>query len=213
MEEGFSTALETILARVVPGSTLKACDKLTAGASQETYRIAIECSDGERLLALRRSVPTLQADSSVGAISLETEAGLLRLAGDAGIPEPEIIYLLRESDGLGPGFLMQWLEGETLGQRIVRTEALAEVRPQLAYQCGEALARIHALEWRGTELESALPVVSPEALIDETWAFYRDLEVPVPMIDYCWRWLKDNLRRSGEGPGLALREFLALWPQ
>jgi len=190
----FEEDLTTVLAREIDGfSKLLGCEKLTAGASQETYRIDIESDCGSQRLALRRSVPTLETSSSVGAIDLATEAQLFRLAVDAGIPEPQVHYVLEEKDGLGEGFIMQWLEGETLGQRIVRSDALAEVRPRLAAECGEALARIHALQWQGTALESALPVVSPEALIDETWAHYRDLAVPVPMIDFSWRWLKDNL--------------------
>jgi hypothetical protein len=36
-------------------------------------------------------------------------------------------------------------------------------------------------------------VRSGSALVDETYTAYRELDVPVPMIDYAWRWLKDNL--------------------
>ncbi|MEP5764235.1 MAG: phosphotransferase family protein [Halieaceae bacterium] len=194
MAAEFEQALELVLSREVPGfSGLASCDKLTAGASQETYRLACATSTGELLLALRRSVPTLQADSSVGTISLETEAHLMQLAAAAGIPEPEILYLLQPDDGLGAGFLMQWLEGETLGGRIVRSEKFESLRPQLAFQCGQELARIHALDWEAAGLGEALPSISPQSLIEETWAYYRDLNVPVPMIDYCWRWLLDNL--------------------
>ena len=72
-----------------------------------------------------------------------TEAPLMRCAREAGVPEPEVYAVLEPDDGLGEGFVMEWLEGETLGARIVRSESLAAVRPRLAYQCGEVLARIH----------------------------------------------------------------------
>jgi aminoglycoside phosphotransferase (APT) family kinase protein len=190
----FEQALAVTLAREVPGfGGLASCDKLTAGASQETYRIACTTDKGEVLLALRRSVPTLQADSGVGAIGPDVEAKLLQLAGAAGIPEPQLIYVLVETDGLGAGFLMQWLEGETLGGRIVRSDQFSELRPRLALQAGEILAQIHALDWKTADLEESLPTISPEVLIRETWAYYRDLEVPVPMIDYSGRWLLENL--------------------
>lgn len=188
----FDEQLSAVLARHIDGfESLLSADQLTAGASQETYRVAVKTSAGEKVLALRRSVPTLEGSSSVGTIDLETEARLMQLAGAAGIPEPEVYAVLEDVDGLGEGFLMEWLEGETLGQRITRSESLAAIRPQLAYQCGEALARVHALDLGSSELQ--LPEVSPAELIDETWAHYRDLDVPVPMIDYSWRWLKDNL--------------------
>ena len=194
MDAEFEQALAVVLAREVSGFVgLTTCDKLTAGASQETYRIACTTDKGEVLLALRRTVPTLQADSGVGAIGIDAEATLFQLAGAAGIPEPQLVYLLGEDDGLGDGFLMEWLEGETLGGRITRADDFAELRPRLAFECGEVLARIHALDWRAANLEQVLPVISPEALVQETWAAYRDLNVPEPMIDYCWRWLLENL--------------------
>ncbi len=194
MDAEFEQALAVVLAREVPGfAGLASCDKLTTGASQETYRISCTTDRDEVLLALRRTVPTLQADSGVGAIGIDAEARLFQLAGAAGIPEPKLVYLLREEDGLGAGFLMQWLEGETLGGRIVRSEEFAELRPRLAWQCGEVLAQVHALDWENAGLQDSLPTISPELLIRETWAYYRDLNVPVPMIDYSWRWLLENL--------------------
>jgi aminoglycoside phosphotransferase (APT) family kinase protein len=197
VEQEFEQALAGVLARELEGfSELTACEKLTAGASQETYRLNCSTVTGEVVLALRRSVPTLRSGSGVGAIGLDTEARLLSLAASAGIPEPEVLYLLQETDGLGAGFLMQWLEGETLGQRITRAEEFAELRPQLAFQCGAELARVHALDWEAAGLTEALPVISPSALIDETWAAYRDLDLPVPMIDYSWRWLQQNLPKN-----------------
>jgi thiamine kinase-like enzyme len=87
---------------------------------------------------------------------------------------------------------MEWLEGETLGQRIVRSEALAEVRPRLARQCGEILAQIHAIEL-DEQLTQMLPTISPEALIHDTWDAYKALKLPEPMIDFTARWLLQNL--------------------
>lgn len=54
-------------------------------------------------------------------MNLTTEARLLQLADKAGIPVPGVIYVLQPGDDLGEGYLMEWLEGETLGQRIVRS--------------------------------------------------------------------------------------------
>lgn len=207
MADAFTAALEKVLSRELAGfQSLLSCQQLTAGASQETYRISIkddsvedgsiESNGGERQLALRRSQPALEADSSVGGISLATEARLFQLAGAAGIPGPGISYVLVPEDGLGSGFIMEWLDGETLGQRIVRAEELAGIRPGLARECGQILGRIHALDWRAAGLAGDLPEVDPAALVEETWSSYRDFNVPVPMIDYTWRWLRDNLPKQ-----------------
>lgn len=194
MTDEFNRALSAVLSRELAGfQSLQSCHQLTAGANQETYRITLNTAAGEQRLALRRSQPTMEADSGVGGISLDTEARLFQLAAAGGIPGPGIIYVLQPADGLGAGFIMQWLEGETLGQRIVRAEEFADVRARLARQCGEILGRIHKLDWREPQLEASLPVVDPATLVNETWDIYRQLNVPVPMIDYSWRWLQDNL--------------------
>ncbi|MEH6570152.1 MAG: phosphotransferase family protein, partial [Halioglobus sp.] len=194
MSESIENSLGKLLAREIAGFVkLTSCQKLTAGASQETYRIRIDTDRGEEQFALRRSVPTLLADSNLGVIGPAVEAQLFELAAAAGIPEPEVRYVLCEADELGQGFLMQWLDGETLGHRIVRHGDYAALRPELAYQCGETLARIHNLDIGSTDLQTVLPTVAPDELIQATWEYYRDLNIPLPMIDYTWRWLLENL--------------------
>lgn len=194
MSDTFTQSLTTVLAREVPGFTaLSSCAQLSAGASQETYCITYQTDAGEARLALRRAQPNATPASNVGGISLDTEAALLQLSATAGIPGPAVIYVLRENDELGRGFLMHWLEGETLGQRIVRDEALAQVRPKLARQCGEILGQLHQLDATQLEQNGQLPRVEPAQLVEDTWRVYRDLNVPVPMIDYTWRWLQANL--------------------
>lgn len=194
MSQEFTAHLESLLAREIAGfQSLLSCRQLSAGASQETYCICIACDSGERNFALRRAQPTAEAKTGVGSVTLETEARLFQLASSGDIPGPAIVYVLQASDKLGEGFIMQWLEGETLGQRINRSEELAGIRPQLARQCGEILGRIHGLDWQAAGLAEQLARVEPAHLVEETWALYRDFQVPIPMIDYTWRWLRDNL--------------------
>jgi aminoglycoside phosphotransferase (APT) family kinase protein len=192
--EEFDRALEAVLAKELNDfQSLTSCQQLSAGASQETYCITLNTANGERRLALRRAQPTAESPSSVGTITLATEARLFQVASAADIPGPEVVYVLQPEDSLGTGFIMQWLDGETMGQRINRAEELAAVRPKLARECGEILGRIHSLEWQATDLKERLPTVEPAQLVHETWAHYRDCNIPVPMIDYAWRWLNDNL--------------------
>lgn len=194
MSQDFSQLLEAVLQREFPDfcAPLR-CQQLSAGASQETYCLTYGAGNREIRLALRRSHPTAIAASSVGGIELETEAQLFQLATSNGIPGPEVKYVLGKEDGLGHGYIMQWLDGETLGQRIVHAPELNDIRDSLARSCGEILGRIHALDVQSTNLASKLSVVEPEQLVEETWLAYCALNVPVPMIDYTWRWLKDNL--------------------
>jgi aminoglycoside phosphotransferase (APT) family kinase protein len=170
-------------------------ERLSGGASQETYRIVIRTDEGERKLAMRRA-PGDTAPKLGASPGLATEAALMRAARAAGVPEPEIFWVLTPQDGLGDGFIMQWLEGETLGARIVRDPALDAIRPKLAEQCGEILARIHAIDLDTSCLGDRLSHLSPEQYVRQTWERYQALDTPQPMIDFTARWLLDHLPQT-----------------
>src|SRR5262245_18123348 len=82
---------------------LIACERLSAGASQETYRVVIGTDAGERQLAMR-CAPGATGPAQRGYPGLATEALLMSAAPSAGVPEPEILWVLRPEDGLGDGF-------------------------------------------------------------------------------------------------------------
>jgi aminoglycoside phosphotransferase (APT) family kinase protein len=193
----FENALGRILAKNLQGfRELISCDRLSGGASQETYRIVAATASGEHELALRRTPGGVSTEGVVGRAGVRTEARLMQCAHEAGVPEPQVLGVLEPEDGLGDGFLMEWLDGETLGARIVRSEALGEVRPKLAYQCGEILARIHAIDLEATGLVDQLDHTEPGAFIEQTWGAYRLLGTPQPMIDFAARWLLEHLPRD-----------------
>ena len=51
---GLHDQLASVLARVIEGfESLLACDQLTAGASQETFRVRVASASGEQQFALR----------------------------------------------------------------------------------------------------------------------------------------------------------------
>ena len=203
---GIDEQLAAVLLRRIAGCRgLIACERLSAGASQETYRIVIRTDAGERKLAMRRAPGTV-TPAHGGYPGLATEALLMSAARSAGVPEPEILWVLGPEDGLGDGFIMDWLEGETLGARIVRDASLAAIRPKLAEQCGEILARIHAIDLRASGLAARLERLSPEQSVRATWQRYRALDTPQPMIDFAARWLLEHLPPKFE-PTLVHNDF------
>ena len=186
-------ALEGVLARQFEDFTaLLACTRLSGGANQETYRINMQTDKGERLMCLRRAAGG-SSEVAPGQPGLAVEAKLFRAAAAAGVPEPEIYYVLEPDDGLGPGFLMQWLADETLGARIARGEELAHIRNRLARQCGQLLARIHQIDVDAAGLRDHLEVRDPAEVIQLSWERYQDFGTPQPMIDYTARWLLEHL--------------------
>lgn len=197
---GFEEKLERVLVKQLSFcDSLISVDRLSGGASQETYRILIRTTEGEELrLALRRA-PGGESKEVVDSYpGLATEALLMRSAKEVGVPEPEVFYVLEEVDSLGDGFIMEWLEGEALGARINRSPEFEAIRPRLAYECGQILASIHGINLKKTGLEKKLSVIPPEAFVNQTWERYRLLETPQPMIDYTARWLLDHLPQHNE---------------
>ena len=187
-----SSRLGRFLTRIEPGCELIDCTQVTAGASQQTFKITVKTANNEQVqYALRREQPN-QVNRSAGQLSATLEARVLKLASSSGVLVPDIWTELEEADELGQGYLMAWLEGETLGQRIVKRPEFETVRQSLAFECGRELAKIHAIPI-DEDLAAALSEVSPEALVRETWAAYQALGSPQPMIDFTAQWLLNNL--------------------
>lgn len=201
--DSFEGKLAAVLERHIPGCReLIKAERLSGGASQETYRLVIRADAGERRLCMRRAPGGIfiPAEERINP-GLATEALLMRCAREAGVPEPEVYYVLEPGDGLGEGFIMEWLEGEALGARIVRSPEFDALRPRLAYECGRVLARIHGIDLERTGLAARLKTTTPETYVRQTWERYQAYHTPQPMIDYAARWLLEHLPQN---PRMAL---------
>jgi aminoglycoside phosphotransferase (APT) family kinase protein len=191
--------LVQVLQRAVPDfEKLDAFERLSGGASQETYRIEITTRAGKRKLAMRRAPQggSARVAKSEERPGLVLEAEIMRLARQAGVPEPEVVHVLNEQDGIGEGFVMEWIDGEALGAKIARAPEFDAIRPRLAYQCGQVLARIHAIDVQATQLDQRLGKMDPETFVRQKWEQYQAMNTPQPMIDYTARWLLEHLPKA-----------------
>jgi aminoglycoside phosphotransferase (APT) family kinase protein len=192
----YSKLASVYLSNTPKFESLTSVDRLSAGASQETYKITAKIDGVEVIHALRRAPGGQLNEVTPEHPGLRTEAMLIKAAGEIDVPVPEIIYVLQESDGLGAGFIMEWLEGETLGARIVRHENFETLRSSLADKCGRLLAKIHSIDLDNSQLRNQLTEISPLEIVEQTWFKYQDLDSPQPMIDYTARWLLQNLPKD-----------------
>jgi len=198
--EAFEAALIRALGRSLPGTRgVSGLRRLSGGASQETWSLDAETDAGVVPLILRRR-PGGGAPAEGGmAIGLGTEAELLRLAAEAGVPVPAVRHVLDAADAIGAGYLMERLEGETLPRRILRDDAFADARPRLARQCGEILARIHAIA------PERLPAELPRAPAHVQLRQYRAVHVaagqPHPVFELAFRWIEERLPAPSAAPG------------
>lgn len=183
---GLSAALAAVLG---PGTQVQGLRRLSGGASQETWAFeAVVPAGGVRELILRRAPPGA-ATRANGNPGLAAEAQLIHLAGGAGVPVPEVVLVLQPAHGLGDGFVMQRLPGETLGRRIASAE-----RPTLARQCGEALARIHALPVADLP---PLRATQPRAEVAHLCQQHAGYGAARPVFQLALRWLDEHAPADG----------------
>jgi aminoglycoside phosphotransferase (APT) family kinase protein len=198
----FGEALRNCASRIIPG-TEHATEimLLSGGASLETWSFRATSPDIDRPLIMRR-----QAASVVepGRLGLDIEAGLMRAAGAAGVPSPPVLYVLEPDDDLGSGFIMDRVPGETIARKILRDEALAAVRPLLARQAGEILARIHAIP---AATLPTLPLSSARRELGELQEIYRQNGQPRPVFEVALRWLQDRAPADPVKPCLVHGDF------
>lgn len=195
-----AAALDRLAPRLSPTATGAInARRLSGGASLETW--AFDLDDGTPLILRRRPDGAAIRET---ALPLASEAALIRAADEAGAPAPSVIHVSDPGDGLGESYVMRRLEGETLGRRIVRDDAFADVRPGLARRCGEVLARIHAVPTKGLP---ELATSDARGELARYEAIYRELEAHRPILEAAFRWLERIAPSAPERPVLVHGDF------
>jgi len=190
------------LAASLGGTQILDLRRLTGGASKETWSFDLKTATGNTPLILRR-LPGHSSQHEI-QMSLSTEAAVISAVAKGGVKVPEVRHVLCSVDQLGEGFVMARVSGETIPRKIIRDPAFAAIRPQLAFQFGAELARIHQLDC------SALPALrlapASQALTD----LQRDLErctMPRPVFALALQWLKHNAPSDPVTPALVHGDF------
>ena len=179
LEDQLQAVVSEALARMI---TVRNLRQLTGGASRQTWSFDAVARDGAvRPLILRRDPP----EAPSGGMSVEARA--MQAARSAGVPEPEIIAYGDDIATVdAPYIVMERVEGETLARRILRDEAYARVRPRLAEQCGEILARIHVIPL------DEVPGLEHHDVLAELRDTIRSFEDASPALELGLRWLEEH---------------------
>src|SRR5579859_5694603 len=135
-----------------------AVEPLGGGAHRTMQRVDVDVDGEARHWVLCRVQP--------GASGLDPriEHDLLVVMAGIGVPVPAAQFALTPADGLGAGYVMECVEGETIARRILSDPSLAPGRAALVDHCGQALARIHGVD---PDQLPALPAPSPATAIVE----------------------------------------------
>jgi len=153
-------------------------ERLTGGASRETWRFAI----GNESFILQRQRTGSPRDMHV-------EVAVLEAAHALGVPTAEVVTSSRgmSTNPLGePFMIMRAVDGETIARKILRDEVFAGARPKLAGQIGRAMAQIHRIDHAAIDgLEGEDQVAKYVQLMDESGQ-------PHPAFEIAFRWLEAN---------------------
>ena len=153
---------------------------LSGGASAEIYNIVLK--NGKKLV-LRR---TPEKSESRLAIPKKIEAKVQKIVKKNEIPVPEIIEEFDESSGVGSGYIMEFVLGETIPRKILRDERFAQIRPNLALRIGEVLAKIHQTDL--SEIKELEKMTFYNSL-NKLYEVYSSFNEPQPVFEYVFNYL------------------------
>jgi aminoglycoside phosphotransferase (APT) family kinase protein len=153
---------------------------LAGGASKEAWAV----DAGDRKLLVRRAAGGVIHRHT---LSLADEYAVLGAAHEAGVKAPRPIAYIADLDGR-EAFVMERLEGETIGRRIVRGEVPASLPVELA----EELAKIHAIP------PERLPFLGRADPLENMRSELDSVGEPHPAIELGLRWLREHRPPSRE---------------
>jgi aminoglycoside phosphotransferase (APT) family kinase protein len=184
--ERIITYLQSRLTRLwrVP-VTVREPRRLSGGASRDTWSLIADPAGGVPAPLILRCDPPDRPRPELMA----REAATLTAAASAGVPVPRVVDQAdgREEASLGRAYLlMEQVEGQTIPRRLLRDEQFASVRPALARQLGNTLARIHSIP------ADAVPGLPAEDPLRQLTTMYLAFDEPRPAIELGLRWLAEN---------------------
>lgn len=178
-----------------PGVRIENLRRLSGGANQQTWSFDLLSPRMRQALVMRRAAQATlaaRAEGDEGGLpgGLRSEARLIALAAEEGVPVPTIRHVLEQDDGLGEGFIMERLDGETLGRRIARDPRFEQARRTLAFDCGRTLARIHRIQLPD---DLAMRCAPARTELEHYRQLHRRHGTDKPVFELAMRWLEDHL--------------------
>jgi aminoglycoside phosphotransferase (APT) family kinase protein len=182
-----------------PG-TIRDLRQLTGGANKTTWSFAADIGQKRErfILQLASNRPDDQPNplaDQVPRVTADEDARLMIEAVKVGVPAPHVRAILEPSDGMGPGYVTEWVDGETLATRILREERFVSARAKMAAQCGDILAKIHQIRL------DAVPFLKPQdpAKVLHNQRLIVDFHgLLLPALEYGLKWAEKHLPKTAK---------------
>lgn len=183
-------ALSRLLARATGADvTVTAVIPLSGGASSATFAVdavrggmawplIFQCGEG--------------CGEGGGGMPKRVQAELQRIAGAHGVPVAEVIAVAAPDDGVGDGFVMARVGGESLAPKWLRGDQYLRARQVLTQHCASALRRLHAIPLAAVA-HLPLPAGSARAQAERLFEHYRSFGVDEPVFDLAFAWCAARL--------------------
>ena len=185
MQEELASALSKKLLEVGIEGKVSNLEPLTGGASKEIWKFEVSNAKQPTKMILRRG------SGIEGPLAIKTadEARIQKEVIKVGAPVPIILAVSKSEEELGDSYIMHFVEGETIARKILRDEEYKKALPVLAYQCGEAIAKVHNVD---IDNFSFLPKKPAEEQLEDLYSTYQSFEQPSPVFEYAYLWLKEQ---------------------
>lgn len=161
---------------------------LAGGASRESWLVEVMIDGQSEKLVLRKDLPTTMHQD---ALTRRQEFAVMQSAYDAGVKVARMRFLCEDKTVLGmPFFMMDFVEGISIGRKVITAPELEHARGVLPEQLAEQLALIHTIP---TDKHDFLPrpaegVVASHAAIQQTYKILDNLRIDVPVFEHLLRW-------------------------
>ena len=185
MQEELASALSKKLLEVDIEGKVSNLEPLTGGASKEIWKFEVSNAKKSTKMILRRG------SGIEGPLAIKTadEARIQKEVIKVGAPVPIILAVSKNEEELGDSYIMHFVEGESIARKILRDKEYKKALPILAYQCGEAIAKIHNVDINNF---SFLPKKPAEDQLEDLYSTYQSFEQPSPVFEYAYLWLKEQ---------------------
>lgn len=192
--EALRTHLELFLTQQMGESIqITGMTPLAGGASRDSWALEAQIGQEVERLVLRRDFPTTMNED---ALTRAQEYHLMQTAYDCGVKVARMRWQSDDPNILElPFFLMDYVEGVSIGRKVITLPELAHAREVLPEQMAEQLARIHSINPAEHNLSFLRrPAHDHPALdaIDSTYVLLDNLGVHNPAFEFVLRWCKQN---------------------
>ena len=199
---------ETLSKAVGQPVTVTRAAPLAGGASMETWSLDATVNGAPERVVLRRD---MAVNMYAAALTRAQEFHLLGVAHRAGVMVPLPRWCYAGDESTRPFFVMNRVDGESVGRKVVKLPELAAARAAMAREMGRQLARIHAVALTD-DLAFLLRPRAGERPFEEalraTRAIVDGLARDNPVWAYALRWLATHAPdEGGRAPVLVHGDF------